>query len=318
MLLLLGLLPVAAPAVNPGKFPDNATVVSSCGPIRGHLHRDGILAFKGIPYAKPPKEELRWRPPEPATCWNGTLEAANFSSPCAQSGGESGSEDCLYLNVYRTTPGSPEGLLPVLFYIHGGSLIVGDGRLDFSNFMLHGCENGCITVVIQYRLDMFGWLANEPLSAEQGGVSGNYGLLDQQMALSWVQREIAAFGGDKRRVTVAGQSSGGTSIIALLASPASRGLFSRAISLSGSPNVTMDLPAAEQQNAQITVAGCPSAHDAPTTWLACMRNASTALVLGARPGCWATPKMDVLPTSTAGWRKRSGQLLDLAKGQCEY
>ena len=114
MLLLLGLLPVAAPAVNPGKFPDNATVVSSCGPIRGHLHRDGILAFKGIPYAKPPKEELRWRPPEPATCWNGTLEAANFSSPCAQSGGESGTynegrasteEDCLYLNVYRT-PGS--------------------------------------------------------------------------------------------------------------------------------------------------------------------------------------------------------------------
>ena len=327
MLALLAAAAVAVAAIaQPPLAHPRTVVVTSAGPVRGRLH-DGIVAFKGIPFAADPSGPRRWHPPQPPAPWSGTLDAVNFSSACAQSGGGYGpstgeqrdgsSEDCLYLNVYTKNPVQGHKT-PVLFYIHGGSLIVGDGRTDFSSFMDHGCESGCVVVVIQYRLDMFGWLAHTALTAEQGGASGNYGLLDQQMALGWVQREIGSFGGDKTKVTVAGQSSGGTSIIALLASPASRGLFSRAISLSGSPNVTIDLATAETQNAQITAPSCAqiSALDQPTRFLACMRNASTASLLQARPECWATPAMDVLPMSTAGWLKRGGQQLDLAEGQC--
>lgn len=281
MILITQLLVATTAAASP-----NETVLTSCGPVRGRLNA-GTLAFKGIPFSKSPEGLLRWRPPTLPTCWDGTLDAGGFSEICAQNGG--GSEDCLYLNVYTTAANAS---LPVLVYIHGGGLLLGDGRTDFTNFMRHGCaEGGCVIVTIQYRLGVLGWLANTALSAEQGGASGNYGLMDQQAALRWVQAEIGAFGGDRTRVTVAGQSSGGTSVFALLSSSASVGLFSAAISLSGSPNITMDLSAAEAQNAQVAAAGCPKQSEAASSaaYLACMRNASVEALLHARPPCWETP-----------------------------
>ncbi|CAE8631054.1 unnamed protein product [Polarella glacialis] len=190
-----------------------------------------------------------------------------------------------------------------MVYIHGGSLVQGSGDTDFSNFMRHGCTDGCVVVVIQYRLDVLGWLANRALSQEQGGSSGNYGLLDQQMALQWVRRNIHDFAGDPDRVTVAGQSSGGTSIFALLASPASRGLFYAAISLSGSPNVSMDLSTAEVQNAGIT-AGCRGTGE---ELLSCLRNASVESLLAAKPACWSNPMQDILPTDGFQWHGRGSQ-----------
>lgn len=169
--------------------------------------------------------------------------------------------------------------------------------------MRHGCPDGCIVVTIQYRLDVLGWLANGALSQEQGGVSGNYGLMDQIESLHWVQRNIAAFGGDRDRVTVMGQSSGGTSVFALLGSPAAKGLFSRAISLSGSPNITMDLATAERQNAKIT-AGCSGSGPG---LLSCLRGMDVESLLRAKPPCWRTPLQDILPSNPHEWYVRGHQ-----------
>jgi len=217
----------------------------------------------------------------------------------------------LYLNVYSTQDGNSSetknaSLKPVLVYIHGGSLVAGSGTTNFTNFMLNACTRGCTVVTIQYRLDLLGWLASQDLSSEQGGSSGNYGLMDQQRALSWIQENIESFGGDKTRVTVAGQSSGGTSIIALMASSHSKGLFHRAISLSGSPNITMNLERAHRQNSNISTPECRGLATGESR-LACLRNASIPALLHARPDCWITPVQGLIPTSKAGWSQRGAE-----------
>ena len=195
----------------------------------------GLHAFRGIPYAAPPVGDLRWKPPMPASAWEGVRSADAFGTACPQGPGLAQltgealptlSEDCLYLNVWTTAAGT-DAKQPVMVWIHGGGLSLGWAHQDLYDGA-NLAKRGVVLVSINYRLGALGFLAHPLLSAERG-VSGNYGLLDQIAALKWVQRNIAAFGGDPGNVTIFGESAGGTSVQALLASPHSKGLFHRAI-----------------------------------------------------------------------------------------
>jgi para-nitrobenzyl esterase len=200
----------------------------------------GVRAFKGIPFAAPPVGDLRWRPPQPAHDWDGVREANQFGPRCMQRGVFSDmqfrsngmSEDCLYLNVW--TPAKSAGdRLPVLVYFYGGGYTAGDGsepRYDGASI----AGRGIVALTANYRLNAFGWLAHPDLTRESPNhASGDYGLLDAYAALQWVQRNIAAFGGDPKRVTIAGESAGALTVSALMASPLSKGLIAGAIGSSG-------------------------------------------------------------------------------------
>lgn len=193
---------------------------------------NGVSQFLGIPYAAPPIENLRWRPPKRFGFFHGFfLEATQFGSACTQPGGV-GSENCLFLNVFTPQLKSDhDGRgLPVMFWIHGGGLINGSST-PYNPVEL--VRRGVIVVTINYRLGFLGFLAQSAIDAE-GHVNGNYGLMDQQFALKWVRRNIAGFGGDPNRVTIFGESAGGQSVYAHLASPTASGLFRGAIAESGS------------------------------------------------------------------------------------
>ena len=218
-------------------------VVTAGGAVKG-TERDGVLAFLGVPYAKPPVGPLRWRSPEPAVPWSGERDATRFAPSCYQPppvafGPYTGefldtpapSEDCLYLNVWAPSSGARD--LPVLVWIHGGGFTGGSGALDIYNGSRLAAK-GAVVVTINYRLGPFGFLALPALSAESGAGSGTYGLQDIIAALRWVRRSIAAFGGDPDKVTVAGQSAGAIAVNELLLAPSARGLFARAIAESGS------------------------------------------------------------------------------------
>ena len=223
------------------------------------VSRDGVTVYKGIPYAAPPVGDLRWRDPQPVTPWPGVKQADHFSPECMQMGAyppdapaEPMSEDCLYLNLWK--PDTPDnGKLPVMVWIYGGALQNGSGSVPlYAGDVL--AKHGVVVVTFNYRLGVFGFLAHPELSQESPHhSSGDYGLLDQIAALRWVQRNIGAFGGDPRQVTVFGQSSGSISLSALTASPLARGLFQRAIGESGGLFEPLDLepelvlPGAEQQ-----------------------------------------------------------------------
>jgi para-nitrobenzyl esterase len=189
--------------------------------------------FLGIPYAAPPVGALRWRPPKRYGFFPGfVLQATQFGSACTQPGGI-GSENCLFLNVY--TPQAESGDrrghgLPVMFWIHGGGLINGSSTPYNPEQLV---KKGVIVVTINYRLGYLGFFAQSAIDAE-GHLNGNYGLMDQQFALGWVRRNIARFGGNPARVTVFGESAGGQSVYAQLASPLASGMFRGAISESGS------------------------------------------------------------------------------------
>lgn len=201
---------------------------------------DGVWSYLGIPYAAPPVGELRWENPRPAQGWDGVRACTAYGPACPQSddseisAGDVGKtdEDCLYLNVW-TPATEPSESLPVMVWIHGGGFTTGAGSLGlYDGKKLSG--KGVVVVTINYRLGPLGFLAHPGLSAESPeGSSGNYGLLDQIEALKWVQRNIAAFGGDPERVTVFGESAGGISVCDLMVSPLTGGLFQRAISESG-------------------------------------------------------------------------------------
>ncbi|MDP4503205.1 carboxylesterase/lipase family protein [Nonomuraea turcica] len=205
-----------------------ALVRTDRGPVRGLVAEDH-RSFLGIPYAAPPVGELRWRAPRPAPAWTQPRQATTPGPMCAQTGdhlgGGSTSEDCLYLNV--TTPRTRSGRkLPVMVWIHGGSFKDGAGHLyDARRLAAHG---EVIVVTVNYRLGAFGFLAH-PALRDADGVSGNYGLADQQAALRWVRRNAAAFGGDPGNVTLFGESSGAIGVCAHLTAPGSSGLFHRAI-----------------------------------------------------------------------------------------
>ena len=200
----------------------------------------GLDEFRGIPFAAPPVGALRWKPPQSVAPWTGVRRADHFAPRCMQRPlfgdmvfrSQGISEDCLYLNVWAPPHGA-DGKLPVLVYFYGGGFIGGDGseyRYDGASL----AERGIVTVTVNYRLDVFGFLALPALAAESPHhATGNYGLLDQVAALRWVHRNIAAFGGDPDKVTIGGESAGSMSVSALMASPLSRGLMQRAIGESG-------------------------------------------------------------------------------------
>jgi para-nitrobenzyl esterase len=233
-----------------------------------------VSAFKGIPYAQPPVGTLRWRPPVPPIRWDGVRDASKFGPACLQppaqpkdlyfDGVLPQSEDCLTLNVWTPTTAKH---LPVMVWIHGGSLVGGSSAEPMYDGV-RLAQHGIILVSINYRLGLLGYLAHPALSAESAQhLSGNYGLLDQIEALHWVQDNIAAFGGDPKQVTIAGESAGALSVIALMSSPAARGLFAKAISESGYMpayaklhEAAWGLPAAETAGA--TMAALAGAKDA--------------------------------------------------------
>lgn len=234
-----------------------APVRTEAGLVDGST-QDGVMVYKGIPYAAPPIGDLRWRDAQPATPWSGVRQADRFSPECMQTGAyppdappETMSEDCLYLNIWR--PLDTKAPLPVMVWIYGGALDNGSGSVPlYAGDVL--AKHGVIVVTFNYRLGVFGFLAHPELTRESPHhSSGDYGLLDQIAALKWVQHNIAAFGGDPAQVTVFGQSSGSISISALTASPLARDLFQRAIGESGGLFEPMELepelvlPGAEQQ-----------------------------------------------------------------------
>jgi len=211
------------------------------GVVEGVVGAAGLKTFKGIPFAKPPVGELRFREPQPVQNWEGIRKADKFGPRAMQLPlfsdmnfrSDGVSEDCLYLNVW-TPAKAPDAGLPVFVYFFGGGFVAGDG----SEFRYDGesmAMRGVVTVTINYRLGIFGFLAHPELTKESAHhSSGNCGLMDQHAALVWVQQNIAAFGGDPKRVTIGGESAGSNSVSAQMASPLSTGLFAGAIGESGS------------------------------------------------------------------------------------
>ena len=209
----------------------------------------GVYIYKGIPYAAPPVGELRWKSPQPVIPWKGVKVADTYGPAAMQSprqpgsfyykefstdDGHKNSEDCLYLNIYTTSPGKTKAGLPVAMYIHGGAFATG---YSYEKQFLGGEEwakHGVILVTINYRLNIFGFLAHPDLSSENPkGVSGNYGILDQIAALKWVKNNIQQFGGDPKNITIFGQSAGAMSVQSLVTSPLSKDLMQKAIMQSG-------------------------------------------------------------------------------------
>lgn len=227
---------ILALALSGPALADPVQVKVETGLVAG-TRTGAVDAFRNIPFAAPPVGALRWAPPAPAPAWSGVRDATQNGPSCPQimhpdgspnGGGANGptSEDCLQLNVF-----APAGAkkAPVMVWIHGGSHRVGAGWVyDGSNF----ARDGVVLVSINYRLGPLGYFAHPALAAEPGP-KGNYGLMDQIAALQWVKRNIAAFGGDPANVTVFGESAGGMSTLAILATPSAKGLYKRAIVQSG-------------------------------------------------------------------------------------
>ncbi|UCB44108.1 MAG: carboxylesterase family protein [Dehalococcoidales bacterium] len=215
-------------------------ILTDAGQVSGTVVGDAgeeVRVYKGIPFAAPPVGDLRWTPPQPVESWTGVLECTEFAPIAPQSTdyalteGQEQSEDCLYLNVYTPAENTTD-LLPVFVSIHGGAMTVGSSHSPDMTYFAR--TNNVVGVSIAYRLGEIGFMAHPLLSDESGnGVSGNYGLMDQVAALEWVQDNIAAFGGDPDNVTIHGCSSGGESVLFLMASPFSEGLFHRAIADAG-------------------------------------------------------------------------------------
>ena len=237
ILLLVFSAIFAATLVPPAGAEDQPMVTTERGPVRG-IATDTLRMFLGIPYAAPPTGNLRWKPPEDHVHWFMPLEATRFGNHCPQVasvfGTASVTEDCLFLNIFTPNDETFERSsrsLPVMVWMHGGVFTVGESD-DYVPTKL--VQHGVIVVTINYRLGALGFLAHRALSAESPDhISGNYGLMDQQFALKWVQRNIAAFGGNPNNVTIFGESAGGRSVFLQLASPLAAGLFHQGIVQSG-------------------------------------------------------------------------------------
>ena len=232
-LLFLLLLPGLTRAQGPQVTIDSGIVEGSVA--------DGVAAFKGIPYAQPPLKELRWRAPQPVKPWEGVRAATKYGPDCLQNGLNGGptwsipplSEDCLYINVLEPAERPAGGKLPVMVWIYGGGSVIGGTTVPVYQGNAFA-KQGVIFVSLNYRLGRMGYFAHPALTAENAdGMLGNYGYMDQIAALKWVQRNIAAFGGDAGNVTVFGESHGGRSIQMLLGTSLAKGLFQRVIIESG-------------------------------------------------------------------------------------
>ena len=242
-------------------------VKAPAGAVEGQM-QGGLRVFKGIPYALPPVGSLRWRPPSPMPRWAGVKQTTEFGPACFQPHNPGTSiyswipvpmsEDCLTLNIWA--PANARHA-PVFFWIHGGALTTGSSR-DSLYDGTKLADQGMVVVSVNFRLGVLGWLAHPELSKESPlGVSGNYALLDLIEGLKWVQQNISAFGGDPSNVTIAGESSGGLSVMYLMAAPPARGLFAKAIAESAymitTPelkNAAFGLPSAEESGVKLAAA----------------------------------------------------------------
>jgi para-nitrobenzyl esterase len=277
-------------AANAGS--DHVVAVTDTGPIVG-LRTETMNKFLGIPYAAPPVGDLRWRPPQPPARWHGLRDVTQFANHCPQPASPFGlpstTEDCLYLNVYTPADhGWHKGHgHPVMVWIHGGALFLGlsDGY-DPTKLV----ENEDVVVVtINYRLGLLGFLAHPALSEEADyDGSGDYGWMDQQAALEWVQRNIKNFGGDPDNVTIFGESAGGLSVHAQLASPEAAGLFHRAIVESGAYFLNTT-PLATAEAAGTTVANALECTDQTA---ACLRSVPVATLLAKQGAGGFTGNVD--------------------------
>jgi para-nitrobenzyl esterase len=294
--LILGAMPTdsQAQAANP-------LALTFSGPVRGMVSSAGVREFLGIPYAAAPVGNLRWRPPVPHGPWFQTLDATQFASHCPQTpspfGIASTTEDCLFLNVFTpdSNAGAIGGLRPVMVWIHGGALVDGESNdYDPTAFV----KDGVIVVTINYRLGILGFLVHSAFAAEKtdpdrdgdfaAGSAGDYGLMDQQLALHWVRDNIVFFGGDPLNVTIFGESAGGLSVFSQLASPSAANLFQKAIIESGAYNqTTQTLATAEAAGtAFATAAGCSSQTGA------CLRALPVSTILANQNPAGYTPNID--------------------------
>lgn len=297
--LVLAALALSAGAVRAeGMDAPRATVTG--GTLAGRLATvDGVTLqeFQGIPYAAPPLGPLRWKPPQAVAAWQGVREATGFGPRCMQlplfgdmvfrSRGMS--EDCLYLNVWAPADHG-DGRRPVLVYFYGGGFLAGDGsepRYDGASL----AAKGLVTVTVNYRLGVFGFLAAPALAAESPRhATGNYGLLDQAAALRWVRANIARFGGDPSHITIGGESAGSISVSALMASPLTRGLIAGAIGESGA----LITPIAPQSRTKAEATGRAFMKQVGAASLADLRAMPAEALLQAS-GPQATPSFDFAP-----------------------
>jgi len=286
-LLALGAGPAAAAAASAASSHQGGLIVpTDDGKLQGK-HDEGIDQFLGIPYAAPPVGALRWQAPQPVQPWAGVRSATSYGNRCAQlpsgNGPREDAEDCLYLNVFTPTDyqpgrGGPHGGLPVMVMIHGGGLTTGAGDQHDGSLIVN--TDHIVVVSFNYRLGVFGFLDVPGLGTSALTANGNYGLLDQEAALRWVQRNIAAFGGDPRKVTIAGESAGGWSDCALMTSPLARGVFRGVIMESGSCASRTPAQAQSAGLAFAAAAGCPDT----ATAASCLRNTPEATLNTASAG----------------------------------
>ena len=279
---------------------------TACGLVSGSVIGGDLAAFFSIPYAAPPTGSSgRWKPPREPQCWPSSeiFSAQTPGNICWQMNGvpdctttRNQSEDCLSVDVYKRFLGA-QTPVPVIVWLHGGSLIAGY-TTRYANLTQLALAGDIVLVSVGYRLNAFGFMAHPVLSsADPRGTSGNYGIMDQQAALRWVQSSIGGFGGDPKSVTVLGQSSGGTSIFALLSSPGSVGLFHGAISLSGSPNISITLSEAYTQNEPL-IAQTACSNTPESELLICLYNLTALEVANMFPDAFDVSPL--LPVSPSG------------------
>jgi para-nitrobenzyl esterase len=306
-LTLLGLaFAMHASAITPtaaGTSPDPMpyAALTEQGWVEGFQTSAGSVAYLGLPFAMPPIGDLRWQPPKPIEAWLTVVrQAASFAPPCPQvdsNGTAFGSEDCLYLNVWTPISATESSKLPVMVFMHGGGNIQGSASIEHNSILMYDgqrlAERGQVVVVtIQYRLGALGFLAHSSLVAEsQEGLTGNYGLLDQIAALGWVQRNIAAFGGDPQRTLLFGESAGALDTCMLLTSPLAKGLFSRALMQSGGCNAKSAAERLKEGHVFAAKAGCARARKPAD----CLRKLDAATLVAAVDGSAVSPMGLVTP-----------------------